>query len=71
MVGKSFLVGKMVQSGSHGIVLAVLSIVKASLILLRRVQAPDIAWIAATVQEQATEKSDLTTTTLSPQTLWW
>lgn len=42
MVGNSLLVGKMVQSGSQGMVVAVLFIVNASLILVRRFEAPDM-----------------------------
>jgi hypothetical protein len=61
MVGSSFLVGNMVQLGSHGIVLAVIFTVKASWILLRRFEAPDIAWVASNVQEQTPEESDLST----------
>jgi hypothetical protein len=46
MVGRFFLVGKMVQSGSHGIAVAVLFIVNVSLIFVKRSEGPDMIEIA-------------------------
>jgi hypothetical protein len=51
MAGRFFLVGKIVESGSHGGVVAVLFIVNASLILVKRFEGPDMTQIRGTTVE--------------------